>query len=281
MTADDIGVLRVAVIVLAGVLGLLVGSFLNVVIYRVPRGLSVVSPPSACPKCGTRIQRRDNVPVLSWLFLRGKCRHCGEPISARYPVIELTTGLLFAAAALRLPLLYGAPPRYIVATALILVALLYFAAITVALAVIDLDTHRLPNSIVLPSYIVISTLLVAASVVYGDYTQLLPAAIGGASLFVFYLAMALVYPGGMGLGDVKLAGVIGLLLGFLDWGVLIVGAFSAFLLGGVFGIALLAARKANRKSGIPFGPWMLAGAWIGIFFGAQIWADYLGLVGLA
>jgi leader peptidase (prepilin peptidase)/N-methyltransferase len=281
MTADDIGVLRVAVIVLAGVLGLLVGSFLNVVIYRVPRGLSIVSPPSACPKCGTRIRRGDNVPVLSWLVLRGKCRHCGEPISARYPIVELVTGLLFAAAAFRFPLPYGAPPQYIVATALILVALLYFAAIAVALTGIDLDTHKLPNAIVLPSYIVIAALLIAASVIYGDYAQLLPAAIGGAALFLLYLAMALAYPGGMGFGDVKLAGVIGLLLGFLDWGILVVGAFSAFLLGGLFGIALLAASKANRKSGIPFGPWMLAGAWIGIFFGAQIWAGYLSLVGLA
>jgi len=144
-----------------------------------------------------------------------------------------------------------------------------------------LDTHTLPNSLVLPAYIVIAVLLVAASVVYGDYSQLLSAAIGGVALFAAYFVMALVYPGGMGFGDVKLAGAIGLLLGFLGWGPLVVGAFSAFLLGGLFGIALLVSRKANRKSGIPFGPWMLAGAWLGIFIGERIWNWYLGLFQLA
>ena len=280
MTDVDAAIVNAFVIVLAGVLGLLIGSFLNVVIYRVPLGQSIVSPPSACPNCGNRIRRRDNVPVLSWLVLRGKCRDCGEPISARYPVVELVTGLLFAAAAFRFPLPYGAPAQYIVATTLVLVALLYFAAISVALTGIDIDTHKLPNVIVLPSYIVVAVLLLAASVVYGDYTQILPSVVGGAALFALYFAMALVYPGGMGFGDVKLAGVIGLVLGFLGWGVLIVGAFAAFLLGGVFGITLLATRRAGRKSGIPFGPWMLGGAWVGIFFGSQIWTGYLGLVGL-
>ena len=281
MNDDDIAILKVIVIVLAGVLVLLVGSFLNVVIYRVPLGQSIVSPPSACPRCGARVRRRDNVPVLSWLVLRAKCRDCGEPISARYPLVELATGLLFAAAAYRFPLPYGIPAQYIVATVMILVALLYFAAISVALTGIDLDTHKLPNTIVLPSYIVVAALLTAASVVYGDYTQLLPALIGAVAMFVVYFAMALAYPGGMGFGDVKLAGVIGLLLGFLGWGILIVGAFAAFLLGGLFGIALLATRRARRGSGIPFGPWMLGGAWVGIFFGSQIWTGYLGLVGLA
>jgi leader peptidase (prepilin peptidase)/N-methyltransferase len=281
MTTGDIEILRVIIIVLAGVLGLVIGSFLNVVIYRVPRKQSIVSPPSACPSCGTPIKSRDNIPVLSWLLLRAKCRECGEPISARYPIVELVTGLLFAAAAFRFPLPYGAPVNILIATILILLAVLYFAAISVALAGIDLDTHTLPNVIVLPSYIVIGGLLLAASVIYGDYSQLLPAAVGGAALFVLYFVMALVYPGGMGFGDVKLAGVIGLMLGFLDWGSLIVGAFAAFLLGGLFGIALVLTRKAGRKSGIPFGPWMLAGAWVGIFFGGQIWAGYLNLVGLA
>jgi leader peptidase (prepilin peptidase)/N-methyltransferase len=273
--------LNIAIVVVAGVLGLLVGSFLNVVIYRVPRGDSIVSPPSACPNCGERIRPWDNVPVLSWLVLRGRCRSCSVRISVRYPIVELVTGALFAAATLRFSQPLDLPAPALIATAILLVAYLYFASISVALTAIDLDTHKLPNAIVLPAYIVVAVLLVAASIVYGDYSQLLRAAIGGAVLFAAYLAMALLYPGGMGFGDVKLAGVIGLLLGFLGWGTLIVGAFSAFLLGGLFGIALLLVRKANRKSGIPFGPWMLAGAWLGIFIGERIWNGYLGLFQLA
>lgn len=273
--------LNIAIIVVVGMLGLLVGSFLNVVVYRVPRGASVVSPPSACPSCDARIKPWDNIPVLSWVVLRGRCRACSHPISVRYPVVELTTGLLFAAAALRFSQPLDIPATALVATAVLLVAYLYFAAISVTLTAIDLDTHKLPNVIVLPAYAVVAVLLVVASAVYGDFSQLPRAAVGGGVLFVAYLAMALLYPGGMGFGDVKLAGVIGLLLGFLGWGTLVVGAFSAFLLGGLFGIALLVFRKAGRKTGIPFGPWMLAGAWIGIFIGEHIWNGYLGLFQLA
>lgn len=271
----------VGLVVVIGVLGLLVGSFLNVVIYRVPLGKSIVSPPSACPKCGTQIKPWDNIPVLSWLVLRGRCRTCREPISARYPVVELITGLLFAATAMKFRLDLEAPAGQLIAMTVVLVAFLYFAGISVALAGIDLDTHKLPNSIVLPSYLVVGVLLVGASIVDSDYSHLLPAAIGGAALFAAYFVMALVYPGGMGLGDVKLAGVIGMLLGFLGWGALVVGAFAAFVLGGVFGLALIALRRADRKSGIPFGPWMLVGAWVGIFIGERSWNWYLGLFQLA
>jgi leader peptidase (prepilin peptidase)/N-methyltransferase len=273
--------LQVISVVIAGLLGLLIGSFLNVVIYRVPRAESIVSPPSACPSCGARITPRDNIPVASWLVLRGRCRHCGEGISPRYPVVEAVTGLFFVAVALKFRIAIDAPTGLLVGSALIVVLFLYFAAISVALAAIDLDTHRLPNVIVLPAYAVVIVLMLAASVSAGDYSLLLPAAIGGAALFLVYLVMALVYPGGMGFGDVKLAGVIGLVLGFMGWGELFVGAFSAFVLGGLFGIGLLLARRAGRKSGIPFGPWMLAGAWVGIFFGDRIWNGYLGLFGIA
>jgi len=273
--------IEVILIVAIGILGLLVGSFLNVVIYRVPNGKSIVTPPSACPQCGTHIRPMDNIPVVSWLILRARCRDCGEPISVRYPIVELITGLLFAATAMKFRVDVDAPAGLLVATVIVLVAFLYFAGISVALAGIDLDTHKLPNSIVLPSYAVVAVLLVGASIAGSDYSHLVPAAIGGAALFAGYFVMALVYPGGMGLGDVKLAGVIGMLLGFLGWGALIVGAFSAFLLGGIFGIALIVSRRASRKSGIPFGPWMLAGAWLGIFFGERGWNWYLGLFQLA
>jgi leader peptidase (prepilin peptidase) / N-methyltransferase len=280
----------VQALVLGG-FGLLIGSFLNVVAYRVPLRRSIVSPPSACPTCGTAIRSRDNIPVISWILLRGKCHSCRSPISARYPIVELGTGVFFAAVAVwfgvsgvstgsttGLGSTTGAAG--IVAWILALVAFLYLAAISVVLALIDLDTHTLPNRIVLPSYIVGFALLGAASVLSGDYGALLRAGIGMVALWLAYLAMALAYPGGMGFGDVKLAGVLGLYLAWLGWEPLVVGGFAAFLLGGLFSIGLLVTRKAGRKSGIPFGPWMLIGAWVGIFFGDAIATGYLTLVGL-
>lgn len=274
--------------VVFGILGALIGSFLNVVIYRVPAGRSIVSPPSACSSCGARIRPYDNIPVLSWFVLRGECRDCNAPISPRYPMVELGTAVFFAIVALWVfspaDLAWGAVTTVtnVLATQLIvLAAFLYLAAISVALAMIDLDTHTLPNKILLPAYPVAAVLLAAAALVAGEPQRLVTAAIGAAALFGLYLALALISPGGMGLGDVKLAGVLGLYLGYLGWAPLLVGAFAAFLLGGVFGLLLLATRKAKRRSSIPFGPWMLLGAWLGAFFGDQIALGYLTLYGLA
>jgi len=272
-----------ALAVFTGVLGLLIGSFLNVVVYRVPAGKSVVSPPSACPNCDSHIAWYDNIPVVSWLVLRGKCRNCGEPISIRYPLVELGTGLFFAAVGLGFggALLDATTVGGAVAGLLVLIAFLYLAAITVALALIDLDVHKLPNAIVLPSYIVAAALFAGASIALGDYEALIRAGIAGAALLVAYFLMAFIYPAGMGLGDVKLAGVLGIYLGWLGWGTVVVGAFSAFLFAGVFAVVLLVSRKANRKSGIPFGPWMLVGTWFGVAVGELAFAWYLSLFGLS
>lgn len=248
-------------------LGLMIGSFLNVVIWRVPRGESIVSPPSACPRCGHSIRARDNVPVISWLLLRGKCRDCGEPISRRYPTIELATAAIFVGAgwwALSGP-----------AGAWMLPAALYLAGIGVALTMIDIDTQRLPNAIVLPSYIVVPVLLALASFGAEDWSALLWAAVGCAALWTFYFVVVLVYPRGMGFGDVKLAGVLGLYLGWTGWGALVVGAFAAFVLGGVFSLLLVATRGAGRKTAIPFGPWMIVGAAVGLVWGEALWGLYL------
>ena len=234
---------------LAGVLGAVVGSFLNVVIHRVPAGLSVVRPPSACPACSSPVRAYDNVPVLSWLVLRAKCRDCGAPISARYPLVELGT----AAA---------------------------FVVVSIALAAIDLDVHRLPNSIVLPAYLVGGVALTVAAIAAGDLVSLARAAAGAGILFAFYLVLALIAPRGMGMGDVKLAGVLGLFLGWFGWEALAVGALAAFLLGGLYGVILIIGRRARRTTGIPFGPWMLAGAWVGILFGEPIARGYLAAFGL-
>ena len=249
--------------------GLLIGSFLNVVIWRVPRGESIVRPPSACPVCGQAIRRRDNLPVISWLWLRARCRDCRTPISARYPLVEAGTALTFLAVFLQFGVAWAVP------------AYLYLAAIAVALALIDLDVHRLPDAIVLPAYPVAIVLLGLASWSPGgvsDWSALVRALIGGAALFAFYFVLAVAYPAGMGFGDVKLAGVLGLYLAWIGWGALVIGAFAAFLVGGVFSIGLLVAGKATRKSGIPFGPWMLAGAAIGIGAGEQLWSAYLSVL---
>lgn len=260
-------------IVFASVLGLAVGSFLNVVVWRIPLGAKLSSPPSACPKCEHAIRLYDNIPVVSWLMLRGKCRDCGEPISARYPVLEALTSIAFGLIAA----VIGAETSMISA----LPAFLYLAAISIALTMIDLDTQTLPNRIVLPAVVVSTILLAMASAGTENWAAFISAIVGGGALFLFYFVIALVSPRGMGMGDVKLAAVLGIYLGWLGWGVLLVGAFAAFLLGGVFAIALLLAGRARRRTAIPFGPWMIAGAWLGIAFGAQIWNGYMVTVGLS
>ncbi|PYY49315.1 prepilin peptidase [Curtobacterium sp. MCLR17_043] len=267
---------------LSAVFGLLIGSFLNVVVHRVPAGQSVVSPPSACPACRHTIRRRDNVPVLSWLVLRGRCRDCSAPISARYPAVELATAVLFGLTAF---VVVGRSPagtaQDTVAQVVILVALLYLMAISVALTLIDIATHTLPNAIVYPSGIVLTVLLVVASAADGDWSALGRAAIGALGSGALYLGLALAVPGGMGLGDVKLAVVLGLVLAYLGWGPLAVGAFGAFLVGGTVAIALLLAGRARWRGGLPFGPSMLVGAWLGIVFGDLLWTGYLQVLGVA
>jgi leader peptidase (prepilin peptidase)/N-methyltransferase len=159
----------------------------------------------------------------------------------------------------------------------VVVAFLYLAAISIVLTLIDLDTKRLPNSIVLPSYLVGGLLLTVASWLTGDWQALLRAGIGMVALYTFYFLLRLVRPGGMGGGDVKLAGVLGLYLGWVGWGALAVGAFAAFLIGGIWGIGLIIAGRAGRKTAIPFGPWMILGAWVGVFAGNAVGRWYVNL----
>lgn len=248
-----------------GVMGLIIGSFLNVVIWRVPRGESVVRPPSHCPQCDQPIAPHDNVPVLSWLALRGRCRHCGLTISARYPLVELGTGLLFVGMALKIGA-HAALPAY-----------LYLMAVGMALALIDLDVKRLPDVLTLPSYGVGIVLLGIAAAANGAGWPFARALIGMAALFAFYFVIALIQPRGMGFGDVKLSGVLGLYLGWLGWGSLLVGAFMAFFIGGIVSIGLVLFAGAGRKTKVPFGPFMLLGALVGILWGQQIAHGYTTL----
>ena len=250
------------------VLGLLIGSFLNVVIWRVPRGESVVSPPSHCPGCDRPIRPVDNIPVVSWLLLRGRCRYCHEPISVRYPLVELLTAVVFGLLAWE----FGLSPE--------LPAFLYLGAVGIALAAIDIDTKRLPNVLTLPSYLVGAALLLIPAVVDGRWSDYLRAVAGAAALFAFYFVVTFIYPAGMGFGDVKLAGVLGLYLGWLGWGTLIIGAFLGFVLGAVVGVGLMLLGDAGRKTKIPFGPFMLAGAFLAIWVGPPITDWYVQLLGI-
>jgi leader peptidase (prepilin peptidase)/N-methyltransferase len=258
---DD--VVETFLVVMLGVVGLLVGSFLNVVIARVPAGESVVTPRSRCPRCGREIAARDNIPILSWLQLRARCRHCGEPISVRYPIVEALNALLWLAMLVR----FGWSAE--------LPAYLYFASVGLALAAIDIDTKRLPNPLTLTSYPVMGVLLlwpVVTESLWLDYGR---AWLGALALFAFYFVLVLIYPAGMGLGDVKLAGVLGLVLGWLSWPTVLVGGFLGFLLGALMGGVLMLARSAGRKTKIPFGPFMLLGALLAILFGDALWDAYL------
>jgi leader peptidase (prepilin peptidase)/N-methyltransferase len=243
-------------IVLALIAGLAIGSFLNVVIYRLPRGKSVVSPRSSCPNCGHMISGLENVPVLSWVFLRGKCRECKNPISWRYPAIELLTGLLYAGV---VAVAWDDGAR--IALGLIL------ATALVPITFIDLEFRRIPNLITGPAAI---ALLVAGTALdlHGEPERLLAAAI----VVTPFLLLTLLMSKSMGMGDVKLMGVLGLGLGRA----LAPGLFVAFIAGTLVGVGLMAKYGMRaRKTAVPFGPFLALGGVVAFCVGADLWDRYL------
>jgi leader peptidase (prepilin peptidase) / N-methyltransferase len=270
-----------AVALVLGVFGSAIGSFLNVVAYRVPAGRSVVSPSSACGKCGHAIRWYDNIPVLSWFLLRGRCRDCSARISARYPLVEAGTAVFFGLVTWHfLPGLVAADSAPAIAAAILeLAAFLYLATISVVLAIIDLDVRRLPNVIVLPAYVVAAAAFTTVAALDNRWDQLLVAGLGLGIAGVVFLLPAFIRPGSMGMGDVKLAGVLGAFLGWLGWNAWATGFIVAFIAGGIFGLVLIALKR-GRKAKVPFGPWLLGGAWVGIFVGDIVVTAYLGLFGL-
>ena len=253
----------VAIYVLVGLLGLAIGSFLNVVAHRVPDGKSVVSPPSACPACGTPIARRDNIPVVSWLLLRGRCRVCSEPISTRYPIVELATGMAFIATAFVVGFVWTLP------------AYLWFVALTVGLTITDFDHFRLPNRILLPGTVAGVGLLTGGAALDGRISDIPEALASGAGYFLLMLVIALVARGGFGFGDVKLAFILGVFVGYDGWALTVLSAFGGFFIGGAVSILLIATRIRSRKDFIPFGPPMMLASWIAIVWGTQVLNWYL------
>jgi leader peptidase (prepilin peptidase)/N-methyltransferase len=265
-------VVTVVVVVLLGGLGLIVGSFLNVVIYRVPRDLSIVRPGSACPGCGTPISPRDNIPVVSWLILRGRCRTCGEPISGRYPLVEGLNAVLWLALGWWAWRPEGIDP--------LLPWLLVLGSAGLALFFIDIDHHRLPDAIVLPLYPLGVAGLVFAGLVSARW-PLGEVAIGvGAWLVVIGGIWLLTGGRAMGFGDVKLAPVLAATLGWVGVSSALVGLLAAFVLGGGVGLVLMLSGRARRGTHMAFGPFLLLGALVGLIWGEPIGAAYLDLIGL-
>ncbi len=251
--------------------GAIVGSFLNVVIHRVPRGESIVTPRSRCPACGALVQPIDNIPVISWILLRGRCRDCREPISARYVVIEVLTAVTWTV---------FASWTAMTDNLAFLPLLLVLASAGIALGAIDLQHHRLPDVIVIPLYPVTAVGLAVAGFASGSFA--IGSAVAGAAVWCLTIGLIwLVTRGrGMGLGDVKLAPVLGATLGWLSFGSALVGLVAAFVLGAVVGVGLLLAGRAGRRTAIAFGPFLLVGAALGVLFGSTLATAYLSLTGI-
>ncbi len=249
-------------IIYCSVLGLLVGSFLNVVVYRVPRKMSIVRPRSACPNCQHPIAERDNIPVVSWLVLRGRCRHCRTPISARYPLVELSTGLLFGVTAWRL------------GVHLDLGAYLILDAALVALALIDVEHLLLPRSIVFTALFSVAAWLVASATDYHQWHRLLVAGLCGVVWFGVFFVMNFLSPKALGFGDVRLSLLLGLALGWLGVGEVLIGFFVSNLLGAVVGLSLITAKRRRRDEPIPYGVYLAAGTVFAVLVGPALLAHW-------
>jgi leader peptidase (prepilin peptidase) / N-methyltransferase len=265
--------------VIALCLGLAFGSFANVIIFRHGVIKSNLSSRSTCLHCHYPISPRDNIPVISWLILRGKCRNCNAPISRVYPIVESATAILF--------LLFINAPDHVfesvgtpsfLARAAILVGLLWLAVAGVALAVIDFRDFVLPNRLVYSTFAVGIFSFLVASLSVGDLSALLRAMLGSSISFLGFGLIARLAPKGLGLGDVKLAAVLGLYLGWFGWGALISGWLFAFFSASVFGIIQILRRRAKMRSAIAFGPWMLLGSIMSLFWGNSIWAVYMNFL---
>jgi leader peptidase (prepilin peptidase)/N-methyltransferase len=250
--------LTALLLVASTLFGLAIGSFLNVVVHRVPLGHSLSRPPSACPSCATPISARDNIPVLSWLVLRGRCRRCGSAISVRYPMVEATTAVLFVAVALRFGWSWTTP------------AVDAFTAGLLALACIDLEKYLLPKRVVYPT-LVASGVFLAVGTVWGhEWRRLGVAALCGAVAFGVFFLLNLVNPKWLGFGDVRLAGVIGLVLGWLGLPYVLVGLLAANLAGVVVAGILISSGRMKRSTPMPYGVFLSAGAVLAVLAGEPL-----------
>ncbi len=251
-------------IVIAALYGLLFGSFLTVVVDRVPRGASIVSPGSACGNCGLRLGIRDLVPVFSWLVLRGKCRRCRMNIGIEPLILELVTALLFGLFAWKFGLDWALP------------AFCVFGAGLVGLSWIDLRTKRLPREIIYVTAAVGIPLLCIAALARHEPRRMWTMLLGAACALAFMGLVYLLSRGGMGDGDVRLSPLLGAYLGWLNPGLVAVGLFMGFLAGAVVGVAMMARGRAGRKTAVPFGPFLALGTIVAVFIGQRFVDTFMG-----
>jgi leader peptidase (prepilin peptidase)/N-methyltransferase len=250
-----------------GVFGLLIGSFLTVVIHRVPRQEGIARGRSKCPSCGNEIRAIDNIPVASWLLLRGRCRACGARISPEYPLTEAATAGLFVAAAAAFEPLHLA------------IGAAAFLAVMVAVALIDAHHRIVPNRIVYPALLVFAIAIGVGQLLDGG-VSITSALIGLLAYSLPLFVVALIVPGGLGMGDVKLTALIGLVLGARGLSLVAVAAGVGILAGGLGGLAAMAVLRYGRKQQMPFGPFLAAGAAVALLVGPSIARAYVSLVGL-
>ncbi len=248
--------MEILVYILLFIAGLVIGSFLNVVIYRIPRGISIIKPSSFCPECRAKVAFYDNIPVVSYFILKRKCRQCGARIPYTYPLVELATGLMFVV------------NFYYFGLSLQLLSGIVLVSSLIAISIIDIKFMIIPNVITWP----MTGVGIILSIIGDPVRWWFPLAFS-AGAFVFMLIIHLVYPKGMGMGDVKLALMIGAFLGSS----VIPALFFGFLIGAVFGLLLILTKKRKVKQTIPFGPFIASGAVIALFWGENIISWYLGL----
>ncbi len=246
------------------VIGLVVGSFLNVLVWRVPRKESVVRPRSHCPRCDAVLAGRDMVPVVSWVVLGGRCRRCSARIGARYPLVELVCAGLFAATGVRFGFDYP------------LAAYLVLGGALVALSAIDFEHRLLPSRIIFPTGYAVALLLVLAALAEAEPRRIAWAAVGAAGSFALFFALHLISPSGMAYGDVRLSFVLGMAVGWLGLGLVPLFLFVAFLTSAVIGLVYAVVTRQGLKAAIPFGPFLALGAEVAIFVGQPLLDTYLG-----
>jgi leader peptidase (prepilin peptidase)/N-methyltransferase len=257
--------MRAVVEAVAGVVGLVLGSFVGVVVDRLPRKESIVSPPSHCVGCAAPIRAYDNIPVVSYVFLRGRCRSCGTHIPPRDALLELGTGILFALLAWRLASFWELP------------AFCLLAASFVAISAIDVEHMRIPSAIVYVTAALGAPLLVLASAGTHRWGALLSALIGAGAAYAVFGALFFAVPKGIGFGDVRLAGLCGAALGWFGYREVVVGFLVSFIVAGVPALVLLALHKVERRTKMPFGPFLAAGTLITVLWGAPLvraWGNF-------